>query len=123
MSSLHALSTVFMQAQLIAYHFGMIALGFAGLMLCYVFYRARLVPRLVAVWGLVGYATFLGGSIVAVLGFNLGELYLIPGALWELFIGVWLIAKGFSASPIPAQPLTSPTIPILTSADVGSATT
>jgi hypothetical protein len=99
---LQALSAVFIQTNLYAYHIAMIALGLAGLMLCYAFYRAKLVPRLVAVWGLVGYATILCGSVLEVLGFDLHSIDTIPGGLWELFIGVWLIAKGFNSSPIAA---------------------
>src|SRR5215213_436067 len=54
-SYLQALSTMFVQVNLYAYHIAMFTLGIAGLLLCYTFYRAKLVPRLVAVWGLVGY--------------------------------------------------------------------
>jgi hypothetical protein len=102
-SYLQALSTLSVQAHLYAYEIGMIAVGSAGLMLCYVFYRANLVPRRVAVWGLVGYAFLLCGSALQVLGFDLRLVHTIPGGLWELFIGVWLIAKGFSPKP-SAQP-------------------
>jgi hypothetical protein len=103
-SYLQALSTVFMQAKLYAYHFGMTTVGVAGLMLCYLFYRAKLVPGLVSIWGLVGYATIFGGSVLEVLGFDLRLIHVIPGGLWELFIGVWLIAKGFSPSGIAPAP-------------------
>ena len=103
-SYLQALSAVFMQAQLYAYHIAMFILGIAGLILCYSFYKSKLVPRLVAVWGLVGYATFLGGSVLEVLGFNLLSIHTIPGGLWELFIGVWLIAKGFKPSAFVSEP-------------------
>ena len=99
-SYLQALSTLSIQANLYAYQIGMIAVGLAGLMLCYMFYRAKLVPRLVAVWGLVGYAILLCGSVSEVLGFGLGLIPSIPGGLFELFIGVWLIAKGFNSSAI-----------------------
>ncbi len=121
--TLQALSAVFTQAQLYAYHFGMITVGFAGLMLCYLFYKTQLVPRVLGVWGLVGYAVILGGSVLEVLGFNLGLIHTIPGGLWELFIGVWLIAKGFSSSPVPSERTTSPTTPIVLAPKVGSATT
>nr|MBA3388000.1 DUF4386 domain-containing protein [Rubrobacter sp.] len=97
-SYLQALSTVFMQAQLDAYNIAMTTLGISGLILCYSFYRTKLVPRLVAVWGLVGYATILCGSVLEVLGFDLLSIHAIPGGLWEMFIGVWLIAKGFNPS-------------------------
>src|SRR5215210_163790 len=97
-SSLQALSTVFMQAQLDAYNVAMTTLGIAGLILCYSFYKSKLVPRILAVWGLVGYAVILGGSVVEVFGFNLLTIHAIPGGLWEVFIGVWLIVRGFNPS-------------------------
>ena len=37
--------------------------------------------------------------MLEVMGFNLSLIHTIPGGLWELFIGVWLIVKGFNASP------------------------
>jgi hypothetical protein len=103
-ASLEALSAVLMQGQLYAYHFGMITVGLAGLMLCYSLYRGRRVPRVLGVWGLVGYATILCGSVLEVLGFDLALTHTIPGGLWELFIGAWLIAKGFSPAATVAAP-------------------
>lgn len=114
-SYLEALSAVLTEANLYAYEFGMIAVGVAGLILCFMFYRAKLVPRLLAVWGLVGYAVLLSGSVLQVLGFNLSSIQAIPGGLWELFIGVWLIVKGFStSSQFPAEPTTSSTTSVAT---------
>jgi uncharacterized membrane protein len=103
-SSLQALSTVFMQAQLDAYNIAMTTLGISGLILCYSFYKSKLVPRILAVWGLVGYAVILCGSVVEVLGFNLLSIHAIPGGLWEMFIGVWLIVKGFNPSAFVSEP-------------------
>ena len=96
---LQSLGNVFTQAQLYAYHFGMLTVGCAGLMLNYAFYRARLLPRVLGVWGLVGYAVILCGSVLEIMGFNLNLLHTLPGGLWELFVGVWLIVKGFNAWP------------------------
>jgi hypothetical protein len=98
--SLQAMSTVFIMLNLYAYQIGMIFVGLAGLILCYSFYRSKLVPQFVAVWGFVGYATILCGSVLEVLGFDLHLIHTIPGGLWELFIGLWLIVKGFNSSPI-----------------------
>jgi hypothetical protein len=115
-SYLEALSSVFMQAQLDAYNIAMTTLGISGLILCYAFYRSGLVPRLLAVWGLVGYATILGGSVLEVLGFDLLEIHAIPGGLWEVFIGVWLIVKGFDPSALASLP-TDPDDGVLTGVD------
>jgi hypothetical protein len=99
-SYLQALSAVLAQAQLYAYEIGMSALGVSGLMLCYTLYRAKLVPGWLAIWGLVGYATLLFGMFSAVMGSGLGDLSSIPGGLWEVFVGVWLIVKGFNSSAV-----------------------
>ena len=115
-SYLQALSTVFMQAQLDAYNIAMITLGISGLILCYSFYKSKLVPRILAVWGLVGYAVILCGSVVEVLGFNLLTIHAIPGGLWELFIGVWLIVKGFNPSAFASES-TDPDDGVLTGVD------
>jgi hypothetical protein len=94
-----------MQAQLDAYNIAMTTLGISGLILCYSFYKSKLVPRLLAVWGLVGYAVILCGSMVeVVMGFDLLSIHAVPGGLWEMFIGVWLIAKGFNSSAFVSEP-------------------
>lgn len=120
--TVQALGAVFSQAQLYAYHFGMLTVGVAGVMLCYAFFKTRLVPRFLGAWGLVGYAIILGGSVLEILGFNLNSIHTIPGGLWELFIGVWLIVKGFSNSAVPVERTTAPTTRVAPTPAVGSAT-
>jgi hypothetical protein len=100
---LQALSALFAQAQQYAYQIGMSALGVSGLMLCYTLYRARLVPRWLAAWGLAGYAIILVGMLSAIMGSGLGDLSSIPGGLWEVFVGVWLIVKGFNLPAIASK--------------------
>jgi len=117
-SYLEALDAVLTQGQLYAYEIAMLTLGVSGLILCSVFYRASLIPRPLAIWGLVGYAILLGGSLLQILGFQLNTLHAIPGGLWELFIGVWLIAKGFNP-PVSESPTSSASV---TPDLVGSAT-
>ncbi len=105
---LQALGTLFTQTKLYAYEIGMSTLGISGLLLCSTLYKVNLVPRWLAVWGLLGYATILVGMVSAIMGSGLGDLSSLPGGLWEVFMGVWLIAKGFNASAfVPAAPRTS----------------
>jgi hypothetical protein len=104
-SYLQSLSAIFGQSQAYTYQIGMVALGIAGLTLCYGFYRAKLVPQFFIIWGFIGYASFLGGSMLEILGFNLQLLHTLPGGLWEVSIGVWLIVKGFNPSAIPSEPV------------------
>jgi hypothetical protein len=98
MAGLQALSNVSVQASQYAYEIGMSAVGLAGLMLCYTLYRAKLLPRVLALWGLVGYAVIFVGMMSTILGSGLGLVSSLPGGLWEMFTGAWLIAKGFNSS-------------------------
>ena len=93
-----SLSTLLTQAQLYAYDIGMLTLGMAGLMLCYVLYKAKLIPRILAIWGLIGYAIIFLGMASEIMGSGLSLVSSLPGGLWELFIGFWLIFKGFNTS-------------------------
>ncbi|HLZ61677.1 MAG TPA: DUF4386 domain-containing protein [Ktedonosporobacter sp.] len=115
-SSLQALSTVLIQAGQYANTIGWIALGLAGVMLNFLFYRARLIPRWIAVWGLVGYAMMVCGMVAALMGSGLGLVSEIPGGLWEVFVGGWLIAKGFNASAFVSQAtrISNPAEPVAT---------
>lgn len=100
---LQTLSALLTQSQAYTYQIGMVALGMAGLTLCYGLSRATLVPRFFVIWGFIGYLSFLGGSMLEILGFNLQLLHTIAGGLWEMSIGVWLIARGFNASAFMTQ--------------------
>ena len=102
-SHLKALSAVFAQARLYTYELGMCAIGLAGLLLYYTFYKAKLVPRWLAVWGFVGYVTFFCGMVSAMMGSGLGNLASIPGGLWEVFFGISLIVKGFDSKAVAPQ--------------------
>lgn len=102
-AALQILSTLFMKANLYAYHIGMLSLGIAGTMLCYSFFRSTIVPRFVAVWGIIGYLTMLFGSAMEIMGYDLMLIHTLPGGLWELFIGVWFIVKGFGQAPVAAN--------------------
>jgi hypothetical protein len=100
---LQSLSTVSVQASQYAYQIGMSTLGVAGLLLNIMFYRTKLIPRWLAIWGLAGYAIILGGMLSSILGSGLGDLSSIPGGLWEVFVGVWLIVKGFDSAAVAPQ--------------------
>jgi hypothetical protein len=97
-SYLQILSNVSVNASQYAYALGMITLGVSGLMLCYVLYKAKLVPRILAIWGLAGYAIISVGMLSQIMGSGLGLMSSLPGGLWEVFMGGWLIIKGFNSS-------------------------
>ncbi len=91
-------------ANFLAYNIAMAGLGVGSLFFCVVLYRTRLVPRFLAAWGFIGYATFAAGSVLELLGIaGAGLPAAIPGGLFELFFGIWLLVRGFRVpSAVPA---------------------
>ena len=76
-----------------------------GLLLGYLMYESGLVPRRMAMLGLVGGALICVSGVLVLLGvFEQGGagqgIATIPEFFWELSLGVWLTVKGFNASPI-----------------------
>jgi hypothetical protein len=96
-SVLSALARATQEGNHYSFWIGMLSVGVGGLVLCRVLLRERLAPGFLAVYGLAGYAIFLVGAILEILGHNVGVALSIPGGLFEIAFGVLLIAKGFPA--------------------------
>src|SRR3954465_6635054 len=97
-------------ANSVFYNVAEAGLGVGSLFFCALLFRTGLVPRFLAVWGFIGYACFAGGNLLELFGVAGAALVSsIPGGLFELTFGIWLIAKGFrstaAAAPVSATVL------------------
>ena len=99
-----ALSTLGRLAQagnFYSYQIAMLMLGVGAMVFCRVLLRARLVPGLLAIGGIFGYALFTTGAVLEVLGYQVGLPLSIPGAIFEVGLGVLLLVRGFPAVRTP----------------------
>jgi uncharacterized protein DUF4386 len=76
-----------------------------GMILGYLMYRSGLMPRQLAMLGLIGGPLLFASSTAVLFGaYEQGDgahfLLSIPEILWEASLGIYLIVKGFKASPI-----------------------
>lgn len=92
------LGSLLTQANTLAYQLGQGTLAFGALFMTWFLFRTRMVPRTLALWGVVGYALHLTGAIAEIFGIHVSLLLSIPPGLFEVALGVWLIAKGFQSS-------------------------
>ena len=88
--------------------------GASGIIFAFLLYRSKLVPRPLAVLGLIGYPVLLAGAALAMFGVTdvqqgTGMLAMLPGGLFELFLPIWLLAKGFSHPVVPGVKSSDPT--------------
>ena len=82
-----------------------IILGLNTLMLAYLMYASRLVPRFIAVLGLIGGSVIFASAIAVMFGLyqqtsTLGLIAGLPVLAWEVTLAIWLIVKGFNPSPL-----------------------
>jgi hypothetical protein len=73
----------------------------AGMCMATLLYRSMLVPRWIAVLGLIGYPSLLAGCILDMFDVvdvtrGIGFVALVPGGIFELILPIWLLVKGFT---------------------------
>jgi hypothetical protein len=96
-SSYQALGTLLLEERYWAFQMVTFALVLGALVFYYMLYQSRLIPRFISVWGLVGALAVLATALLDTFGVSPGILEFL-GVLMltnELFLGVWLIVKGF----------------------------
>lgn len=81
---------------------GVIPFALGALMFSLLLYRSRLVPRWLSAWGLVGAVLYVVPSLGSMFGLSSLGFLMAPTAAQEMVMAVWLIAKGFSTSPVRA---------------------
>ena len=84
--------------------FSTIVFSISALMLNYILYRSKLIPRWLSGWGLIGATLYLGSGFLPLIGHgSRSTIYLLmeaPLGLNEMVFAVWLIVKGFNSDAI-----------------------
>lgn len=78
-----------------------------GVILGYMMWKTRLLPRFISILGLIGGPALLAGSAGVMLGYFefdsiIHDLTVAPEFLWELTLGIWLLVRGFTPSALTA---------------------
>lgn len=73
----------------------------AGMCMAVLLYRSRLIPRPLAILGLVSYPALLAGCVLDMFGVvdvtqGIGLVALVPGGVFELVLPIWLFVRGFT---------------------------
>jgi hypothetical protein len=74
-----------------------------ALLFYYLLYQSKLLPRFISVWGFIGAVLILILNLLSLnleIGISIGMVLALPMILNEIFLGIWLIVKGFNPSAI-----------------------
>jgi hypothetical protein len=77
-----------------------LAFTLSALILNFLLYKSKLVPRWLSGWGFVGAALLWAYYLLQFFGINQVEILFLPIAVQEMVFAVWLIVKGFNSSAI-----------------------
>jgi len=71
----------------------------------YLFYRSRVIPRVLSVWGLAGVSLVLINGLLLLYDrdFGLRPILVALYVPYEVVLGIWLIVKGFNSSTIVSE--------------------
>lgn len=75
----------------------------SALLLNFILYRSKLVPRWLSGWGLIGAILSFVTYFLGFFSINLTDFLFAPIALQEMVFAVWLIVKGFNSSVIVSE--------------------
>src|SRR6202171_5459655 len=89
------IGSILVQTNFTAYQMGEMTLAVGATVLCVLLFRTNLIPRWLAISGLVGYPIFAAGTIAEIFGIHVGLYLTIPGFFFEVVMPFWLIFKGF----------------------------
>lgn len=89
------LGALLVQSNTTAYLIAMMTLSLANIFLWSLCFRTRLIPRSLSAWGIAGYVILLAGATAEIFGVQVSLLASIPGGLFEVALGFWLLTKGF----------------------------
>ena len=98
------LATILVQTNATAYQMGEMTLGVGAVFLCLLLFRTQLIPRWLAISGLIGYPVLVAGTIAEIFGLHIGLYLTIPGFFFELVLPFWLFFKGFQPKAYQGQP-------------------
>lgn len=95
---LQALARIPIGAYGAGFDVGFVFLGLGSTVFCYLWFKSKYIPRALAALGVFGSLLIAAGSFAIIIFPNLvkivGWAYMMPGGLFELTVGFWLLIRG-----------------------------
>lgn len=101
-SALQSVGALIVAERAWAFQMVTLSLVLGALVFYYMLYQTKLVPRFLSIWGLIAATAVIATALLDMFGIDPGSLEFL-GVLMllnELFLGVWLIVKGFNSTAI-----------------------
>jgi len=95
---LQALVGLFLDVQSATISLVVVFVSLGTIVFCYLFFKSKYIPRILAAFGIFSFLLVLIKAFVVILFPNIPSMiqlvFHLPGALFEVIIGLWLLIKG-----------------------------
>jgi hypothetical protein len=104
---LQALVGLFLNLRIAGLDIVLIFVGLGGTVFCYLFFKSKYVPGILAAWGIFTYLSMLVLALINILLPNRPEIIEIVlfalGTFFELIFGFWLLFKGVNVQQVDVR--------------------
>lgn len=84
------------QGYYLAHFFGLISYAISACALFFTFYKTKLIPQFLSVWGILAMVIVFGATWVQLLGFKVSFYFYMQNGLHIIAMTLWLLYKGLS---------------------------
>ncbi|MBI5932511.1 MAG: DUF4386 domain-containing protein [Chloroflexi bacterium] len=106
--AVQGLGTLLLAERFWAFQMLNLIFSLSAVLLYAMLFRSRLIPGFISIWGLIAAALILFNTVLGWFNPNLGEslgmVTGLPMLLNEVFLGIWLIVRGFNPSATAIEP-------------------
>jgi len=80
--------------------FGLLMLPFCigAILFYYLFYKSRVIPRALSVWGLISVVVVLVATVLVICGYKVPFLVYMPYVPFEWVVGAWILIAGLKVT-------------------------
>jgi hypothetical protein len=106
---LQVLARLFISMETAGSRIGALFFGLGSIVFCYLWFKSRYIPRLLAAWGIFSSLVPTVIPLATIVFSGLADLPLrrprsgIPVIIFQIIVGLWLLVKGIQASSVDQQ--------------------
>ncbi|MHC1781208.1 MAG: DUF4386 domain-containing protein [Anaerolineaceae bacterium] len=88
----------------LSFEYNLAMMGFCtgAILFYYLLDKARIVPRVISLWGLISVIPLLIATVIVILGYEVSFYIYVPYIPFEFAIGIWILIKGIKTPSVAA---------------------
>jgi hypothetical protein len=95
-AGLLSMGSLALESMSFEYDLAMMGFCIGGILFYYLLDKARIVPRVLSLWGLISAVPLLVATVMVIFGYQVSFYVYVPYIPFEFVIGIWILIKGIN---------------------------